>query len=92
MNVQDGLSKLISKVWVDYCAELKKEPLSIVNFCIVNDINQEYRKIRPDHAEKYPEQREIVLEYANGLFNLCVAQKEVKEMKQTINILKELSE
>lgn len=60
MDIQKGLSKLISKVWADYCADFKKEPLSIVNFCITNDLEQEYRKIRPDHAEKFPERIESV--------------------------------
>lgn len=64
MDVQEYFVKLISKVWSDYCNELKKEPLSIVNFCVVNDINQEYRKIRPDQAEKYPEQFENEIHYS----------------------------
>lgn len=56
MYAQDVLTNLISKVWRDYCDEFKKEPLSIVNFCITDDLEQEYRKIRPDHEEKFPEQ------------------------------------
>lgn len=60
MDIQDSLSKLISKVWADYCADFKKEPLSTVNFCITNNLGQEYRKIRPDHAEKFPERIESV--------------------------------
>lgn len=56
MDVQDVLTELISKVWIDYCAEFKKEPLLIVNFCITDDLEQEYRKIRPDHEEKFSKQ------------------------------------
>ena len=60
MDIQEGLSKLISKVWADYCADFKKEPLSIVNFCISEKLEQEYRKIRPDHEEKFSEQMESI--------------------------------
>lgn len=63
MDVQDGLIKLISRVCADYCAEFEKESLSIVKFCITNNFEQEYRKIRPDHEEKYSEEIKNVNNY-----------------------------
>lgn len=45
MDIHTTLIKLISKVWVDYCADFEKEALSIVNFCITDNLEQEYRKI-----------------------------------------------
>lgn len=60
MDIQEGLSKLISKIWADYCVDFKKESLSIVNFCISDNLEQEYRKIRPDHEEKFSEQMESI--------------------------------
>ena len=53
-NIQEIILNLISKVWSDYCAELKKEPLPIVDFSITDNISEEYKKIRPDHAKKFP--------------------------------------
>lgn len=63
MGEQDLLVKLISKVWSDYCIELKKEPLPIVNFKITDNLKQEYRKIRPDLEDKYPEHFKHELHY-----------------------------
>lgn len=63
MDVQAALIKLISKVWVDYCVDFEKEALSIVNFCITDNLDQEYRKIRPDHEEKFLEQIENINNY-----------------------------
>ena len=66
-NIQEIILNLISKVWSDYCAELKKEPLSIVNFSITDNISEEYKKIRPDHAKKFPEQVENIDNEHNAL-------------------------
>ena len=67
MDIQEGITKLVSKVWGDYCAELKKEPLPIVDFSITDNISEEYKKIRPDHAKKFPDQVENINNEHNAL-------------------------
>ena len=52
-DFQEGLIKLISKVWKDCCVNFRKEPLLIVNFCLSDNMEQKYKEIRPDHEEKF---------------------------------------